>query len=314
MEIRKDYIINRWTYIAESRGKRPKEFEEKDLFPGIKKCFFCPGNEEPELEIGRIKSRHSWLIRWINNKYPSVFPKGEASAIEYKKIPNSEFFHIKAPIGHQEVIIETPVHNQRFCELPQKHLLKLFHVYQERIREAYKMPGIKYVSLFKNFGPESGASIVHSHTQLIAVSDIPERIMQYVRSVNKYKDCPYCQILRIERKTERFITENEDFIAFAPFAPRFSYEVWILPKKHRLCFNDFNDSELINLGKIMKKILRKLKMSYNFYFIYSPVKKHNLHFRIEITPRRSKWAGFELLTGRYIVSVSPEEAARYFRR
>jgi galactose-1-phosphate uridylyltransferase len=72
MELRKHYILNRWTYIASGRGSRPKEYKSSELFPNVKSCFFCPGNEEPELEIGRIKKGNSWLIRWIKNKYPSL--------------------------------------------------------------------------------------------------------------------------------------------------------------------------------------------------------------------------------------------------
>lgn len=310
MELRKHYLLDRWTYIARGRGSRPKEYKTSELFPNIKSCFFCPGHEEKDLEIGRIKKGNSWLIRWIRNKYPSLLLTPEPIRDKNKK---PDFFHSKPSYGYQEVIVETPVHTQRFCEFSLKHLVKLFKVYQQRINAIYDMPDINYVSLFKNFGPESGASIVHSHSQLMGIAEIPEKIRNLVKETKKYKKCPFCDIIKQERKSERFIKENDDFIAFAPYSPRFSYEIWIFPKRHLLSFNNFNEKELTNLGKILKFILKKINFSYNFFFMYSPKKSDNLHFHMEIAPRSSKWAGFELETGRYIISVPPEETAKFIR-
>ena len=178
-----------------------------------------------------------------------------------------------------------------------------------------KLKNIKYVSVFKNHGAFGGTSLIHSHTQVAAISLLPKEVMEKVFAAKKNGKCAYCNIIKIESGSKRKIFENKNIIAFAPFASRFNFEVSIFPKKHRKNITEFDENELIDLASVLKKILLKLKKlnaSYNYYLHYAP-KGHDLHFHIEITPRFAKWGGFELSTGAIINSVMPEDAAKFYK-
>ena len=149
----------------------------------------------------------------------------------------------------------------------------------------------------------------------MALTQIPKLVGEEIIAAKKYKKCPYCEIIRLESKSKRKIFETKSVLAFAPFASRFNYEVWIFPKQHKKTLSELNDYELKDFAAAIKKILLKLKKlnaSYNLYLHYSP-NKENLHFHIEIAPRIATWGGFELSTDFIINSVMPEDAARFYR-
>jgi UDPglucose--hexose-1-phosphate uridylyltransferase len=152
---------------------------------------------------------------------------------------------------------------------------------------------------------------VHSHSQIVTLPRIPSLVEAETDASKKYKKCPYCDILRQEAKSERRIASNS-CVAFAPYASRYNYEAWIIPKRHINNITEMTDVELKDCAVLLKKILVKIKklgISYNYFLHYG----HDLHFHIEITPRRAVWAGFELSTDMIINSVSPESAASYYR-
>lgn len=312
IEIRKDYILDRWSYIATERGKRVKQFEKEnkedkeDL-----QCFFCPGNEKlTPPEIGRVGNEKEWKVRWFPNKFPIVSKefKNKISTVD-KYWTSGEAF------GYHEVIPETSNHKQQLADLSEDEMQTVLQVYASRIKELQKKKGIKYVQLFKNSGEEAGTSIIHTHTQIVATTVVPRLVQEKISALKKYKKCPYCDIIKKEEKKNRFIWADDNFIAFTPFSPRFNFEVLIFPKKHYKNITELNELEFKSLAKVFNKILGKLgkiNAPYNFYLHYSPRGK-DLHFHFEITPRFSKWAGFELATESYVLVTSPEEAARFYR-
>lgn len=309
--IRKDYILDRWVYFATSRGKRPREFKAVVLKEESKTCLFCPGNEKyTPKEIGRLEYKGDWKIRWFPNKYPAVDDKNEHNIKEKKYFTESDSY------GKHEIVAETPHHRSQLADLPVSQIIELLEVYKIRIKDLSKKKHVKYVQVFKNHGKDAGTSIVHSHSQIVAVPQIPSLVQQEINASKKYKKCPYCEIVKLESKSKRKILETKNVVAFAPFASRFNYEACIFPKQHKKTLEELNDEELKGFAAAIKKILLKLKKlnaSYNFYLHYSPAKE-NLHFHIEITPRIATWGGFELSTDFTINSVMPEDAARFYRK
>ncbi|MBW2967968.1 galactose-1-phosphate uridylyltransferase [Candidatus Woesearchaeota archaeon] len=316
MELRKGYIMDRWVIIAESRGKRPHQFKtDDDIYandPGPEKCFFCPGNESmtPE-ETGRIKDeKGGWKLRWFPNKFAAVDKKGNP---EIKTA--DRFFTYADAYGNHEVIVETPDHSKQLFDLDEEDIVQLLKVYAHRIDELSNQPNIKYVSVFKNEGRKAGTSIVHSHSQLISVNTLPPRVKHQIDAVRKFDSCPYCDIVRIESKGDRLVRAGEEFVTFTPYASRFNFEAWIFPRTHYRTLMDFSDGQLHRLAAHMKHVLKKLKelnASFNMVVYYAP-KGEDLHFHIEFLPRIATHAGFELETGIIINSVSPEDAAKFYR-
>jgi len=313
--IRKDYILDRWVYYAIERGKRPHDFKpinaREELKDEPKICYFCPSNEQlTPPEIGRVEYKEEWKIRWFLNKFPAVEKKGSP------KLRQNKFFSEVNSFGIHEIIVETPHHKSQLADLPVEQIVELFRVFKIRIKALNSLNGIKYVDVFKNHGKDAGTSLIHSHTQVVALPQIPTLVMEEVKAVRKYKKCPYCGIIKAESSSKRKILETKNIIAVAPFASRFNYEAWIFTKRHKRTMEELEEEELGDLAIILKKILVKLKKlnaSYNFFLHYSP-EGEDLHFHIEITPRVATWGGFELSTNAVINSVLPESAARFYRK
>ncbi len=309
MEIRKDYILDRYVIISEGRGKRPVQFREEIGEVDDKICDFCPGNENlTPKEIAHIGT--PWKIRVSPNKFPAVAEVGNAN-IRTDNI----FYTFADAYGSHEVVIETNDHKKQLWDLSKEDVVDILGVYRQRINELSQHKNTKYVLIFKNHGKKGGTSLVHSHTQLTSFSFIPPFIQEKITAAKKFTYCPYCEIIQREKDSHRRCFENNSFIAFAPYASRFNFEIWVLPKHHLTSMNDFDDTKMHDLADLMKQILAKLKQlkcSYNYFIHYSPAGE-NLHFMVEICPRIATWAGFELGSNIIINSVSPEMAARFYR-
>jgi len=320
-ELRKDYLLNRWVIISKGRGKRPQDFRhEENREVKSKVCFFCPGNEHlTPPEICRVEENNEWIIRCFPNKFPAVTPE------EGKLIENSGNFLTSIPAyGEHEVIVETPEHDKNIDDLSAEHIVKVLDVCSKRIEESMNNKKIKYAYIFKNWGLEGGASLSHTHIQLISLPQVPGAVQEKISASKKYdeknKSCPYCDISNAEMKTKRGIFEDEHAASFAPFASRFPFEVWIMPKRHVKGIKDMTEAEKYSFAKILKKILMKLKTMlndppYNILFYFAPDESDcsNLHFHVEICPRLAKWAGFEFGSGIVINTMSPEDAAEFYK-
>lgn len=308
--IRKDYILDRWVYYAAGRKKRPRDFKSVEAKDDSKICFFCPSNEHlTPPEIGRIEYKGAWKMRWFLNKFPAVEKKWD------KKLKSKKYFSEGGSYGIHEVIVETQHHKSQLADLPVQQIRELLEVCRLRIKELSRLKGIRYVDVFKNHGKDAGTSLAHSHTQVMALPQIPSMVMEEANCSRKHGKCQYCEIIRREAKSKRKILETKNVVAFAPFASRFNYEAWIFVRQHKKTMEELEENELADLALALKKILAKLKSinaSYNFFIHYSP-EKENLHFHIEITPRLAVWGGFELSANAVINSVMPEDAARFYR-
>jgi UDPglucose--hexose-1-phosphate uridylyltransferase len=310
--LRKDYILNRWVYFAIDRKNRHREFKEEEGISSPKSCFFCKGNEHlTPKEIGRVEHKGSWKIRWFPNKFPAVEKKGS-----YKTKTKKRFLTEGHNYGFHEVIADTNDHKKQLADLSVSHIKQLLEVYSLRIKTLSELKGVKYVSVFKNKGPQAGTSLVHSHTQVNTVPIIPEEITGKTDALKRFRRCPYCDIIKLESHSDRKIISNKNILAFTPFASRFNYEAWIFPKRHINNITSMNDDELYDTAAALKKLLLKLKKlnaSYNFFLHYAPAVS-DMHFHIELTPRLAKWGGFEISTGSTINSVLPEDAARFYKK
>jgi UDPglucose--hexose-1-phosphate uridylyltransferase len=329
MELRKDYILERYVIVSEIRGLRPNNFR-KDVNPeNISDdkiaCFFCPGNEYLTTpEKGKIGT--PWSIRWFDNKFPALEPIGK-----YYIQTDNKYFTFSDAYGYTEVIVETNDHSKQLSDFTDAELRDVLRVYIARIKELSSKEHIKYVFVFKNCGRDAGTSVKHTHTQVMALNHVPKDIIEKLDVLKRYAYCPYCEILNIERASARRCFENEHFVAFTPYASRFNYEIWIFPKKHYLSITQLNDIELLALAGIMKPILSRLKdlgCAYNYYIHNSPEEyvpdsvsdnlsnnvPNGMHFHLEIIPRINIYAGLELGSGTIINNIPPENAARFYRR
>jgi UDPglucose--hexose-1-phosphate uridylyltransferase len=184
----------------------------------------------------------------------------------------------------------------------------------------------KYILVFKNKGSQAGASLEHPHSQIIALPIVPIRVseeVKYSKQYFEYKDrCIFCDIIKQEvGERKRIVEENKEFVSFIPFAPRFPFELWILPKKHASDYTQITKRDLSSLAIVLKRTLQRFIKAlddppFNLMIHTAPLEEPNLpyyHFHIEITPRLTKVAGFEWATGFYINPTKPEDTAAYLR-
>ena len=326
-ELRKDPIIGRWVIISTERGKRPSSFQipEKKSTGGF--CPLCPGNEDktpPEVFAHRpfdsLPNTPGWSLRVVSNKFPALRIEGELDR-------RGEGIYDKMNgVGAHEVIIECPDHDETLSSIFTSHFEKVLLTYRSRINELYKDTRFKYISVFRNQGEVAGASLAHPHSQLIALPVVPKRLMEELKGSKEYfnykERCVYCDIIRQEKKQNvRIISENQEFLSIAPFASRFPFEIWILPRRHNSSFEETPEWQYASLAEIFSDVLKRLDRAlanppYNFMLHTSPVsEKINdyYHWHFEIIPRLTRVAGFEWGSGFYINPTAPEDAAKFLR-
>jgi UDPglucose--hexose-1-phosphate uridylyltransferase len=229
-------------------------------------------------------------------------------------------------VGAHEVFVETPEHSLTFGELPEKQAEDLFWAFRDRIVDLRKDRRLTYVLIFKNHGEAAGASLEHTHSQLIALPVVPKRVREEMDGAKRYFDfkerCIYCDIVRQEAETgPRVVLETDHYLAIAPYASRFPFETWILPKKHDSHFEEIEASSIQNVAGVQRTIIRKIDKAlerppYNMMFHSAPIPEGRMahyHWHIEIIPKLTKIAGFEWGTGFYINPTPPEIAAKFLR-
>jgi UDPglucose--hexose-1-phosphate uridylyltransferase len=326
-ELRRDPVIGRWVIISTDRGKRPSDFGQ-EVETGVGKfCPFCPGNEDKtpsELlayhDPGREKNAPGWWVRVVPNKFPALQIEGTLNR------QGEGMYDKMNGVGAHEVVIETNEHGKDFPDLIDKHAEDVIWAFRDRIMDLKKDARFEYILVFKNKGGAAGASLTHPHSQLIATPVVPKHVRESVNGAKNYYEykerCVFCDMIKQEATTgTRIVAENDDFVAFVPFAARFPFEVWILPKVHDSDFEDVQKHEVVNLTRLLQNVLRRMKNvldnpPYNFIILNSPLRESKLahyHWHLEIMPKLTKVAGFEWGSGFYINPTPPEEAAKFLR-
>ena len=327
-EIRKDPIIGRWVIISTERRKRPSGFMHQPTSPKKNSfCPFCPGNEDktpPEILAYRGKSTQAnspgWTLRTVPNKFPALKIEGNFNR------EGDGVYDKMSGIGAHEVIIESPDHQDSLSTLSEKNFEDLLWAYRDRIVDLKKDPRLRYILIFKNHGEQAGATLEHTHSQLIALPIVPKRVAEELDGSLEYYNfkerCVFCDIIRQEiLQGVRVVDENHDFIAFTPYASISPFETWIIPKLHEASFENATKHQYESLATIFRNTLRRIDKvleypPYNFILHTSPLDQTGseyFHWHFEIMPKLSKVAGFEWGSSFFINSTPPEEAARFLR-
>jgi UDPglucose--hexose-1-phosphate uridylyltransferase len=331
-ELRKDPIVGRWVIISTDRAKRPTDFVRENMKI---KGGFCPvllrerGQDsardsglpsEPNGGPAPQRDTPGWTVRVVPNKFPALGIEGTLNR------QAEGMFDRMNGVGAHEVIIETPDHTASLATLPSKRIEDVLWTFRDRILDLKKDRRFKYILIFKNHGEAAGASLEHSHSQLIALPILPINVVQELEGAKQYflykERCVFCDIIRQEMDSgTRVVAENENFLTLAPYAPRFPFETWILPKTARVGVREFVVAHVREPGAGAEDLLGRADRvldnpPYNLVIHSSPVQdptNDHYHWHIEFMPKLTKTAGFEWGTGFYINPTPPEEAAKFLR-
>jgi UDPglucose--hexose-1-phosphate uridylyltransferase len=334
-ELRKDPLLGRWIAVL-SKSLPPSEYNQKhEAGPSNdESCILCAGREsETPKEIMHIPDNSSpnagkkWWTRVIPNFNPVFKVEGDLGR-------RGEGMYDKMnSIGANEIIIESPHHNIQPEDLGLEHMTRVVQTYRDRMADLEKDSRLRYTLIYKNHGKSAGNQGSHPVSHLASTPVIPKRVKEELDGARQYftykERCIFCDVLREElRVGTRVVIETRHYIAFCPYASKFPFEIWVLPKRHNCIFQETRHDELEDLALILSSALKKLRalfpdLSYN-YFIHSapnriPRKDHwhtlgeDYHWHIEIMPRFLRTSGFEWGSGFYILPTSPEDAAKYLR-
>lgn len=333
--------------VATARGMRPKKAEEpapRDTREHVETCPFCTGNEDmTPPEITRYPESGPWAVRIVENLYPVLGDDRRTPGLSFGLQQTIDGY------GRHEVIIDHSQHGVALHEMMPEHIALLFNTFRDRMQQLYRSDDrLRYVLIFKNFGPAAGASIPHTHSQIIATPVIPENVMNEVRNSRDYfqknHQCIFCSLIdealtfeatiydrssgEIRRKInvgQYIIEKSEHFIAIKPFASRYEWEVHILPLSHQADFMKMKEALMLDFAQVLQRTMARLDAvlggaQYNHFLHTLPHDAEciecgdSYHWHLEICPRTSIPTGFELGSGLFVNTISPEEAADQLRK
>ncbi|MBN2720439.1 MAG: galactose-1-phosphate uridylyltransferase [Proteobacteria bacterium] len=339
-ELRYDPMKKAWVIIATERGVRPVNVQKREHLRSCASeaaCPFCPGNENrtpPEIlairDPGSRPNGPGWRIRVLPNKFPALTI--ESPLERY----GEGIYDVVSGFGAHEVVVETPDNLEQMADFSVGHLQDVFGVYRSRLRDLMKDQRFRYIMIFKNHGTEAGASLFHSHSQIIALPVTPNLVAVELASTRDYfqlkERCMLCDIIHQELEDQaRIVLVEEKFIVFTPFASSFPYELRVVPRRHSHDFSLVDDDTLAHLAFAIKEVLTLLRKElddppFNLILHTAPPFTHragkpyywssiesDFHWYLELVPRLTMIAGFEWGTGFQINPTSPEDAARFLR-
>jgi UDPglucose--hexose-1-phosphate uridylyltransferase len=328
-ELRRDPIVGRWVIIATDRASRPSDFAHPMARPTDGLCPFCPGHEDKTPHEVYVQGRPppmaangpGWNVRVVPNRFPALMIEGELDRRA------EGIYDVMNGIGAHEVVVETAEHDKQLKDLSDHDVTEVLFAFKARILDLHHDHRFRYILIFKNQGREAGASLEHAHSQLIALPVTPRQVQEEIDGARRHHElrerCIFCDMVAQERKDRvRLVYENEEFVVFAPWAPRSPFETWIVPKRHESNFEAEPKERLAQCALALRTTLRRLSIGlgdppFNFILHSNPLRdapSQSYHWHIEVMPALTHVAGFEWGSGFYINPVPPEEAAEFLRK
>ncbi len=319
-ELRQDPIVGRWVIISLERARRPGNFIDpihRHRREYKEHCNLCDQPQEPIYTRGGI-SVISYRGPTLSTSRPSA--------------PNG-FYEVIKDVGIHETVIETPEHIPNMADLPVSSIKEIIKTYVDRLESIKENILLRYALVYKNYGLPPFAYHACSHIMAVPVPslEMTEKFLGARQYFEQHQRCVYCDLICQELRDEkRIVIENDSFLAVIPFAPRFLFETWVIPKSHHADFTNGVKGHEGNLAIMLKAVLQKFKnglddTAYSLAVQTAPFHQdnamggewqtttRNYHWHLEIVPRLTCMAGFEKGSGFYICAIPPEDMAQYLR-
>lgn len=323
-ELRHDILRDEWVIIADQRNKRPSEFVEEsphqvydpenDVFADMEKS----GQEEDVLIYA--DENGAWTTRVIPNKFPAVEVNGEE-----RDLSDGPYRAMRA-LGEHEVVI-TRDGRRVFALLEQHELAEVIDAYRERYIALMNHKGISSISIFHNQGKKAGASVIHPHSQIIALPVVTPAVMREIAACEKYMKSTKHHLFDVIVEHElasgqRIVYTNEKFIVYCPFASSRAFQMRIVSREAQPYFERSTPDGEMLLADALSHALQALHKGlndpdFNYYIHTAPCDGriyHEYSFYIDIMPRTHVYGGFEYATDIEVVPMRPENAAEFLRK
>jgi len=330
-ELRIDPITGRKVIVVPGRIARPNEHAAAAAPPpSAEGCPFCEGSEArtpPELAAlappGRRPNDKGWWVRVIPNRFPTVDAESPGPQVP----PGERDLEGLPGFGYHEVVIESPAHAPMLPFLPTGQVRRVLRVCRDRVRALSERPAVGSVTLFENAGPESGGSLWHPHSQLVATPDLSPQLVEEVEGADRFRhrtgvSCAWEEVGRREVEDgRRLLFRTEELVAYTPFASAFPFEVRFLPTRHVPSVGEASDAEIDRLAERLPAVLRGLlsiapEASYNLVTRAPAARardRERYHWHLDLYPRLVRPDGFDIGSGFHVNTARPEEAAEALR-
>ncbi|HEY3109876.1 MAG TPA: hypothetical protein VGL23_14035 [Chloroflexota bacterium] len=326
-ELRRDPLTHERVIVASERAQRPHEVGRRDRAPRDERahdeaCPLCPGHEArtPPAVLVRPSSG-AWGVRVVPNRYPIVAPADRTPGR-----PSMALLASRPAVGVHELIVESPRHWRPIARMEPTEVELVLWAYRERLRVLSRESWVRCVIVFKNHGRAAGTSLLHPHSQLVALSTVPDRVRRRRAIARAHRQRTgrllHEDVLAAElRAGQRIVAESERLIVHCPFASASPFEVEISPKIAEPSFGDVADGALGELSVLLRDTQARLERElsdpdFNYVLhsgLFGDAAASGDSWRLAIVPRLASVGGFELGSGIDVNTVRPEDAAARLR-
>ncbi len=332
--IRQDPVSHRWVIIAPEKANAfiqiSSELSTK-RWSEPARCPFCPGHEfAAEKEIMRLNSLPHLYRGWSLRVFPARNPLLKIEAEQH--FAGDGIYDIMHRLGAHEVVVETPRHGIHLDELSVEEIRDIIRAWHDRFADLQGDRRFKYISIQKNRGDAAGGTVNHHYSEILAMPFVPSAVETRLKNATAYyqfkRRCVICDVITQELAVrDRIIEENDDFVAFCPYASRFPFESWIAPKRHMLYYSEMPYELYLPFAKIYRSVTLRIRKALNAPawnmvihsgpvnyddFTHNPY--HFYHWHMELFPRISTLSALPLAVGAYVNPTPPEEAAAFLRK
>lgn len=322
-ELRKEPIASRWVLTTTEHPRGPADYlpykppyqAQETRTP----CPFCPGNEAmtPGETFSWRPEGKRWAVRVVPNKFPFFRIEGD-----FDRRPEG-MYDVMEAIGAHEIVVETPDHSQSLATLEPYQIEGILLAFQDRFIDLAKDSRFRHFLIQKN---HPGIFNRHPHSHLMAMPVVPKTIDEEIAGLLEYHQrkerCIFCDMVKEESSGKtRVILETAHFLVFCPYASRYPFETWIIPKAHSADFHKITKEMRRDLAVAMQSLFaRFLRLlsdpPYSLVLHTSPVQRFHrdeYHWHFETRLRIGLREGFEWATGFFVNPTPPENAAAFLR-
>ncbi|MCA9439803.1 MAG: DUF4921 family protein, partial [Candidatus Omnitrophica bacterium] len=325
-DLRKNPIAGNWVIVSQEQELGVKITPFPPFVTPKEGCPFCPGGDcekgqvilslPPVSENG---AKSAWGVLAVPNHFPVL------NAREKLEREGLGMFDRMSGVGAHEIIIDSPTHEHMLRDYSVDQCKLMLQAWKLRIADLYHDSRFRYVAIFRNQGRRAGARISHPHSQLIASPMVPPAVRADMQGAKQYFDFKERSVFldiidqEISEKV-RVVERSEHFLAICPFASRYPFEVWILPRFKSCHYQNVQEKELADLAQVLLKISKALSASLadpdlNLVLKNAPnprsrpgmwqTLEDDYQWRIEIIPRISRRSGYEWASGMYVNPTAP---------
>lgn len=322
-ELLSDPLSQATVFLAPQRGLRPIELGEAGPSPDAKQpigCPFCRGHETlAPPSVLALPSEGAWQARVVPNRYPIV-AEPAAGAVRSRPEERAVRAANRPAVGMHEVLIESPEHQTRVEAIPAATWATAWHASRQRLEAFAAHPQLRWGMVFKNAGPRAGASLAHVHSQLVGLDFVPAVVEHKLAGVRQDAGL-HERVLADARREQRVWGEVAGLVAFVPAAARQPFESCIMPQAAAPFFHTASDDSIAAIASLTRLFAERLSSltsssDYNWWLhqaAFHMQPPQGWHWHLEIMPRLTQLAGFELGTGCHITTMPPATAAALLR-